>query len=161
MRLSNGRPAEGVGGGLCQLANLVHWLVLHSPLTVVERSQHTFDPFPDNDRVVPWGVGCSIVYNYVDLVVRNETDATFELRAWVGEQHLHGQLLSDHQPEHRGEERRVGAGLLEESADERAAGRVVEPFADGGVGGECHVVLLIRVSQRCVYLRFSVLPSTL
>lgn len=95
MRLSNGRAVSGVGGGLCQLANLVHWLVLHSPLTVTERSEHSFDPFPDNGRVVPWGVGCSIVYNYVDLVVRNDTEHTFQLRTWVGDRHLHGQLRAD------------------------------------------------------------------
>ena len=74
------RPMPGVGGGICQLANLVHWMVLHSQLTVVERSEHSFDPFPDKGRVLPWGVGCSIVYNYVDLVVRNDTDHTFQLR---------------------------------------------------------------------------------
>ena len=73
MRLSDGARGAGVGGGICQLANLLHWMVLHSPLTVVERSEHSFDPFPDNGRVLPWGVGCSIAYNYVDLVVRNDT----------------------------------------------------------------------------------------
>jgi vancomycin resistance protein VanW len=74
MRLSKGSAAAGVGGGICQLANLLHWMFLHSGLAVVERSEHSFDPFPDNGRVLPWGVGCSIVYNYVDLVVRNDTD---------------------------------------------------------------------------------------
>jgi vancomycin resistance protein VanW len=95
MRLSNGRARAGVGGGICQLANLVHWMVLHSPLTVVERSEHSFDPFPDKARVLPWGVGCSIVYNYVDLVVRNDTDLTFQLFCSVGERHLDGELRSD------------------------------------------------------------------
>ncbi|MDO9458018.1 VanW family protein [Nocardioides sp.] len=95
MRLSNGDATSGVGGGICQLANLVHWMVLHSPLTVVERSEHSFDPFPDKGRVLPWGVGCSIVYNYVDLVFRNDTDTTFQLRTWVGERHLRGELRAD------------------------------------------------------------------
>lgn len=95
MRLSNGRAREGVGGGICQLANLLHWMFLHSPLTVVERSEHSFDPFPDNGRVLPWGVGCSIVYNYVDLVVRNDTDTTFQLLVGVGERHLEGDLRAD------------------------------------------------------------------
>lgn len=95
MRLSNGDAISGVGGGICQLANLIHWMVLHSPLTVVERSEHSFDPFPDKGRVLPWGVGCSIVYNYVDLVFRNNTDTTFQLRTWVGERHLRGELRAD------------------------------------------------------------------
>jgi vancomycin resistance protein VanW len=97
MRLSDGAPVPGVGGGICQLANLLHWMILHSPLTVVERSEHSFDPFPDNGRVLPWGVGCSIAYNYVDLVVRNDTATTFQLRTWVGERHLRGELRADRQ----------------------------------------------------------------
>lgn len=100
MRLADGFAAAGVGGGICQLANLVHWMVLHSPLTVVERSEHSFDPFPDTGRVLPWGVGCSIVYNYVDLVVRNDTAHPFQLRAWVGDRYLHGQLRTDAVPVH-------------------------------------------------------------
>ena len=100
MRLADGAAESGVGGGICQLANLVHWMVLHSPLTVVERSEHSFDPFPDRGRVVPWGVGCSIVYNYVDLVIRNDTDQSFQLRTWVGDRFLHGQLRAEEAPEH-------------------------------------------------------------
>ena len=99
MTLSNGEPGAGVGGGICQLANLVHWMVLHAPLTVVERSEHSFDPFPDKGRVLPWGVGCSIVYNYVDLVVRNDSEHTFQLVVRVGDRYLHGQLLADTPPE--------------------------------------------------------------
>lgn len=100
MRLSNGSAEPGVGGGICQLANLIHWMVLHTPLTVVERSEHSFDPFPDKGRVLPWGVGCSIVFNYVDLVVRNDTDLTFQLIVWVGERYLHGQVRADERPRH-------------------------------------------------------------
>jgi len=95
MRLSNGDAIAGIGGGICQLANLLHWMFLHSPLTIVERSEHSFDPFPDKGRVLPWGVGCSIVYNYVDLVMRNDTDTTFQLRTWVDERHLRGELRAD------------------------------------------------------------------
>ena len=29
MRLSNGQARPGIGGGICQLANLLHWMVLH------------------------------------------------------------------------------------------------------------------------------------
>jgi vancomycin resistance protein VanW len=95
MRLSNGQARPGIGGGICQLANLLHWMVLHSPLTVTQRSTHSFDPFPDNGRVLPWGVGCSIVYNYVDLQFRNDTDQTFQLHVDVGERYLEGEILAD------------------------------------------------------------------
>jgi len=110
MRLSNGDATAGVGGGICQLANLLHWMFLHSPLTIVERSEHSFDPFPDKQRVLPWGVGCSIVWNYVDLVVRNDTDVTFQVHTWLDDKHLRGELRADRPVEHsyrveaRGEE---------------------------------------------------------
>jgi vancomycin resistance protein VanW len=100
MRLSNGEARAGVGGGICQLANLLHWMFLHSPLTVVERSEHSFDPFPDKNRVLPWGVGCSIVWNYVDLVVRNDTGLTFQLHTWLDDKHLRGELRADRPVEH-------------------------------------------------------------
>jgi len=95
MRLRNGKAISGVGGGICQLGNLIHWLALHSDLTVVERSEHSFDPFPDKGRVLPWGTGVSIVYNYVDLVLRNDTDTTFQLRVGVGDRYLEGTLAAN------------------------------------------------------------------
>lgn len=98
MLLSNGSARTGVGGGICQLANLLAWMFMHSELTMTERSEHSFDPFPDNGRVLPWGVGCSIVYNYVDLVVRNDTDATFVLSVAVGDRYLEGEMRTDLEP---------------------------------------------------------------
>lgn len=49
---------------------------------------------------MPWGTGCSIVYNYVDLCVRNDTDLNFQLLARVGERHLHRELRADGVPPH-------------------------------------------------------------
>jgi vancomycin resistance protein VanW len=95
MLLDNGVAMAGPGGGICQMANLLHWMVLHSPLSVTERSEHSFDPFPDNGRVLPWGVGCAVYYNYVDLRFRNDTDATFQLRTRVGDRYLEGELRAD------------------------------------------------------------------
>ena len=54
MRLSNGAARTGIGGGICQLANLIHWMALHSGLTVTERSEHSFDPLlPPPRRPLP------------------------------------------------------------------------------------------------------------
>lgn len=39
MVLYYGKFKTGVGGGLCQLSNLIYWMTLHSPLTVVEITQ--------------------------------------------------------------------------------------------------------------------------
>ncbi|MEP6947265.1 MAG: VanW family protein, partial [Acidobacteriota bacterium] len=37
MQLSRGEVVRGVGGGLCQLANLLYWMALHTPLVIAER----------------------------------------------------------------------------------------------------------------------------
>lgn len=100
MTLDNGEAKPGVGGGICQLANLLHWMVLHTPLVVTERSEHSFDPFPDAGRVLPWGVGCTIYYNYVDFRFRNETPATYQLRLAVEDDHLTGEIRSDRSQTH-------------------------------------------------------------
>jgi len=100
MRLHDGQAIPGIGGGICQMANLLHWMILHTPLTIVQRSDHSFDPFPDNGRVLPWGVGCSISYNYVDLQFRNDTDATLQICVEVGEKYLEGEIRADRELEY-------------------------------------------------------------
>nr|WP_314644310.1 VanW family protein [uncultured Pseudomonas sp.] len=63
----------------------------------MERSNHSFDRFPDEGRVLPFGSGAAIFYNYVDLVLHNPTDRHFQLKLKlnVGEQQLEGELLCD------------------------------------------------------------------
>nr|WP_241774663.1 MULTISPECIES: VanW family protein [Lysinibacillus] len=34
-----GEVKTGIGGGICQLANLLYWMALHTPLIVTERHQ--------------------------------------------------------------------------------------------------------------------------
>lgn len=93
MQLSNGEARRGVGGGICQASNLLHWLALHSALTVVEKANHSFDPFPDEGRVLPFGSGAAIFYNYIDLVLHNPTEDEYQIILHVAEEQLEGELL--------------------------------------------------------------------
>ncbi|MHB8947355.1 MAG: VanW family protein [Bacillota bacterium] len=95
MVLQKGEATAGVGGGLCQLSNHLHWMALHSPLVIAERHHHGFDPFPDDRRVLPYGSGATVFYNYLDLVLRNPTEHTFQIRMWMTDTHLMGELRSD------------------------------------------------------------------
>jgi vancomycin resistance protein VanW len=95
MQLSRGEVRTGVGGGLCQLANLLFWMTLHTPMDVVERHHHSFDPFPDDHRVLPFGSGASVFYNYVDLRFHNPTEVTFQLKVWITDEHLKGLVRCD------------------------------------------------------------------
>lgn len=93
--LRRGRIAVGVGGGLCQLSNLLYWMALHTPLVVAEHHHHGFDPFPDVGRVLPFGSGATIFYSYGDLRLVNPTDQPIQLLVRVGEQRLHGAIATD------------------------------------------------------------------
>lgn len=90
-----GDVSTGTGGGLCQLSNLLYWMALHAPLEVIVHHHHGFDPFPDDGRVLPFGSGASVFYNYVDLRLRNPTDEPIEVRVRVGPTQLHGELRAD------------------------------------------------------------------
>ncbi len=95
MLLSNGTVIEGVGGGLCQLSNFLHWLLLHGETEIVEHHHHSLDVFPDSGRVLPFGSGATVFYNYVDLKVRNSSSHPLQLCLWLTNTHLKGRLLSD------------------------------------------------------------------
>ena len=91
--IKGGMPDRGVGVGMCQFTNLIHWMALHSPLTVAEHHHHDgVDLFPDCNRQVPFGVGTSILYNYLDYRLKNETGQTFQLLVHTGQEYLHGEL---------------------------------------------------------------------
>lgn len=98
MVLYCGSYTMGIGGGLCQLSNLIYWMTLHTPLTVVERYRHSFDVFPDSNRTQPFGSGATCVYPYRDLMIRNDTEDNFQLRVKVGEAYLEGRWLTDFKP---------------------------------------------------------------
>ena len=101
MVLFLGRIGTDVGGGLCQLSNLIFWMTLHTPLTVVERYRHSHDVFPDANRTQPFGSGATCAYPHRDLMIRNDTDAVFQLCVRVGETHLHGEWRSVSPPQVR------------------------------------------------------------
>lgn len=92
--LKNGKIDTGIGGGLCQLGNLLFWIFAHSPLTIVERYRHGFDVFPDVKRKVPFGAGATLAYNYIDLQVKNNTHNTFLIELWLDNTYLNGKLTS-------------------------------------------------------------------
>lgn len=96
LTIGSGQARSGVGGGMCQFTNLIHWLALHSPLDIVEHHHHDdYDLFPDFGRQVPFGVGTSIVYNYLDYRLQNNTDQTFQLVTYTTGEYLCGELRAE------------------------------------------------------------------
>ncbi len=98
MVLRNGTVAQGMGGGLCQMTNLIYWMALHTELTVTERWRHGFDVFPDQGRTQPFASGATCSYNYIDLQVTNTTQDTYQLRIRVEGDYLRGDWLAKMTP---------------------------------------------------------------
>ena len=85
---------KGIGGGLCQMANMIHWLVLHTPLTVTELHHHSDALFPDVKRRVPFGTGTSISYKALDYRFKNTTENPIQIRVWLDDTFLYGEIRS-------------------------------------------------------------------
>lgn len=94
MVLHYGKFKPGVGGGLCQLTNLLYWMALHSPLEVRERHRHSYDVFPDSKRTQPFGSGATCSYNYLDLKLYNPSDHPVQIHVFLDENNLAGELRS-------------------------------------------------------------------
>lgn len=96
--ISNSEMKTGVGGGLCQMANLIHYLVLHTPLEVTELHHHSDALFPDSKRRVPFGTGASIFYKKFDYRFKNTSPRPVQLRVWVDDNNLLNGELRGTQP---------------------------------------------------------------
>lgn len=95
MVLFCGNFYAGIGGGLCQLSNLIYWITLHTPLTVTERHRHSYDVFPDANRTQPFGSGATCVYNYRDLQICNYTNQSYQLCVYLTDEHLVGEWRTE------------------------------------------------------------------
>ena len=90
-----GKLIPGLGGGLCNLGNTIHYMILHSPLKVVEFHHHSDALAPEEGKRIPFSTGTSVSYNYIDYRFQNDTDQNIQLRVWCDDEKLHGELRSE------------------------------------------------------------------
>lgn len=88
--LRNGTVQQDIGGGLCQMTNMIYWMSIHTDLKIVERWRHGFDVFPDAGRTQPFASGATCSYNYIDLQIYNPTSYTYQLDMWTEKNWLRG-----------------------------------------------------------------------
>ena len=91
----------GMGGGLCNLGNLIHRMVLHTPMSVTEFHSHSDALAPDEGERVVFSAGTSVYYNYLDYRFKNNTDQPLQLLVWCDEDKLYGQLRCEREFAHR------------------------------------------------------------
>lgn len=93
--VTNGELKTAYGGGLCQMSNLLFWLFLHTPFTIIERHGHKIKDFPEPESDAPIGVDATVSEGWLDLKVRNDTDTTFQIVISFDEENINGQILTD------------------------------------------------------------------
>ncbi len=91
----DGKLTTAPGGGMCQMSNLLFWMFLHSPLTIVERHGHDVKDFPEPPSDAPMGVDATVSEGWLDLKAKNETEMSFQISIAFNEDHIIGRLLTD------------------------------------------------------------------
>ncbi len=92
--LSNGNLKEDIGGGLCQLSNLIAYMFACTECEFIERKHHSRDVFPDNNRAVPFASGATVFFNLIDLKVKNTYNFPIVLKLRTTDTQLRGSIGS-------------------------------------------------------------------
>lgn len=124
LEFRNGEVTSGVGGGLCQLSNLLFWLALRLDLEIVERHRHTYDFFPDEHRTQPFGSGATVFYNYLDLQFRNPSPNSYVFSLEVTETELVGRVWAAQPLDFTVEVFETGAGVIREGGQKYRINRI-------------------------------------
>ena len=101
LTVTNGVLTAELGGGLCQMSNLLFWLFLHTPLTIVERHGHRKKDFPEPPSDAPIGVDAAISEGWLDLKVRNDTDISFQIVISFDENNIYGEIFASEKLKYR------------------------------------------------------------
>lgn len=95
--LVNNKIVPQKGGGICHLSNLLYFLFLRTPLTIIERHGHKVKSFPNPDKESLEGVDATINSGWLDLKVRNDTENTYQIVIDFDSRYMYGKILSDNE----------------------------------------------------------------
>lgn len=155
--ITSSKVASAVGGGLCQLANLIHWLVLNSPLTVAELHHYSDALFPDVGRRVPFGTGTSVSWRNLDYRFTNETDQPVQIVIWQDDETLYGELRSLHPFEHTWSVVEEDAGYVKENGVFYRISKVYQ-LCHGNDGSIIDRRLILN-NHSCVLYDYDLIPE--
>ena len=90
----NDKTIPQKGGGLCQISNLLFWLFLHTPLTIIERHPHSAETIPHQGDIPP-GVDATIAEGWKDLKVKNNSNESYQIVFEFDDESIYGSIYSD------------------------------------------------------------------
>lgn len=92
--VADGKTVTSYGGGLCMLSDMLFWMFLHTPLTIVERHGHAVCSFPSTTEEFPKGTDATVSEGWLDLKVCNQTANTFQTEIGFDENNMYGRILA-------------------------------------------------------------------
>lgn len=156
--ISKNNLSKGYGGGLCQLANMIHWLILNSPLTVIELHHHSDALFPDDRRRVPFGTGTSVAFNSVDYRFKNTTDQDVQLLVWCEDGDLCGELRTTREFPNRYRLSEENHHFRKENGKFYRISQVYRTTIDRQTGKEIQIELILNNHSEVIY-DYSLIPK--
>lgn len=90
--LTSGQLKSDIGGGLCQLSNLLAYMFACTECEFIERKHHSRDVFPDSGRTVPFASGATVFFNLIDLKVKNTYTFPIKINLRVTDTQLRGSI---------------------------------------------------------------------
>ena len=156
--ISKNNLSKGYGGGLCQLANMIHWLILNSPLTVIELHHHSDALFPDDRRRVPFGTGTSVAFNSVDYRFKNTTDQDVQLLVWCENGDLCGELRTTREFPNRYRLSEENHHFRKENGKFYRISQVYRTTIDRQTGKEIQIELILNNHSEVIY-DYSLIPK--
>lgn len=93
--LIDGKIVPKKGGGVCHISNLLYYLFLMSPLTIIERHGHREKSFPNPDPKSLDGIDATVNSGWLDLKVKNNTNYTYQIIIEFDKNYMYGKILCD------------------------------------------------------------------
>lgn len=150
--IKSGNVDKGIGGGMCQFTNLIHWMILHSPSTIIEHHHHNnIDMFPDYGRKIPFGTGTSIMYNYLDYQFKNNTKQEFQLITYTTDNYLCGELRSNKEIDYSYHIEEENSYFLKKEDGYYRNNEIYRIKIDKRTGNIVEKILVIKNNSRILY----------
>lgn len=151
LTISQKGMGSAVGGGLCQMANLIHWLILNSPLEVTELHHHSDALFPDSGRRVPFGTGTSVFYKNVDYRFKNTSPYPVQIIVFTENGDLCGELRSKSEFPERYKITEENLGYTYENGDYFRNSKVYRHTIDRKSGETLKTELILNNHSKVMY----------
>lgn len=99
LTVTNGKLTTMSGGGICQISNLLFRMLLHTPLTIIQRRGHKIEESPEPSSDETKGADATISEDWIDLKVRNDIDCTYQIWMILDDEKIIGQVSTDKEPQ--------------------------------------------------------------